>query len=276
MKELWVKGLYAKYYPGEKGTVILIHGLLSSHPEFFDYPEKINERGYATLLLDLEGHGRSRGKRGFESVSKNVENIKTWTEYLQRKDALKKPLILLGHSLGAATVIYALARNIGDAGVAIAPPSTIREELGIGERILLPIIYGLGRLWERITGKDFYISYRVNYRAIYRDAHIAEKAEKMNFLGNKLWIGSYNPLMSLDTVAQARKVRKPCLVIIPSEDGVVRPEHQRKVYESLSGEKELYIARGYGHSVMGEDRGDVIATILQFLEKQRNRLLRIQ
>ncbi len=271
MQELIVDGLYGRYYSGSKGTIIMVHGLLSSMGEFYDYPEKFSKEGYAVLIIDLEGHGKSKGKRGFESVEKNVANIKKWVEYLQKKDMLKEPLILIGHSLGAATVIYALAEGIGDLGVAIAPPSSIKEELKAGERIILPLIYQIGKLKEKLTGKDFYVKYRVNYEALFENPENAEKAKNIGYLDDKLWIGSYRPLMSLDTISKARKVNKPCLVISPEKDRVVKPENEKRVYDALGGEKEFYLAKGYGHSIMIEDRGDVFAKIFEFLENQRDK-----
>ncbi len=269
MQEIIVDGLYGRYYPGSKGTIIMVHGLLSSMGEFYDYPEKFSNEGYAVLIIDLEGHGRSEGKIGFESVEKNIENIKRWVEYLKKNGMLKKPLILIGHSLGAATVIYALAEGIGDFGVAIAPPSSIKEELKAGERIMLPLIYQIGKLKEKLTGKDFYIKYRVDYSSLFENPENAKKAREMGYLDNKLWMGSYKPLMSLDTISKARKVNKPCLVVSPEKDKVVKPENERRVYDALGGEKEFYLAKGYGHSIMIEDHGDVFAKILEFLERQR-------
>ncbi len=269
--ELRVSDLYAQYYPGYKGTVFLIHGLLSSMGEFGDYPKRINERGYAVLAIDLEGHGKSGGKRGFESVKKNLKNIETWIHYLEDRGMLKRPLIIIGHSLGAATTIYALASNIGDIGIAIAPPASIKRELKTQERIFLPLIYYMGTLWERISGKDFYIKYRVDYQAIYNDPEIARKAEEIGFLGDRLWIGSYKPLMELDVISQAKRVKKPCLIIVPEKDRVVNPLQGREIYEALQGEKEIYFAKGYGHSVMLEDKGDVIKRIIEFMEEQINK-----
>ena len=271
MMELRVDNLYAQYYPGYKGTVLLVHGLLSSMGEFGDYGEKINKKGYAVLAIDLEGHGKSGGKRGYESVEQNLKNIRTWLDYLENKEMLPKPVIIIGHSLGAATTIYALASNMGDAGIAIAPPSSIKKELKGHERIFLPLIYYFGTFWERVSGREVYIHYRVDYNAIYNDSAVAEKAKNLGFLGDKLWIGSYKPLMELDVVSQARRVKKPCLVIVPTGDKVVNPENGKAVYEALSGEKELYMPEGYGHSVMLEDRGDVLKKIVEFLERQTNK-----
>ncbi len=271
MKSINIEDLWGCYYPGNKGTVIMLHGLLSSHLEFFDYPERINAYGYGVLVLDFEGHGKSRGKRGYENIEKNIEVLKRWIKYLKKSGNLKKPLILLGHSLGAATVIYALAERIGDIGIAIAPPSSIKEELGVGERIFLPLIHIFGRIWEIITGKSFYLKYRVNYEILYTDKKMAEKAKRMGFLDDKLWIGSYKPLMSVDTVSQARKVKRPCMIVIPTEDKVVNPQNARKVYDALNGPKFLYLARSYGHSVMGEDSGEILSAIIGYIEKQRNK-----
>jgi len=271
MQELFVDGLYGRYYSGSMGTIIMVHGLLSSLGEFYDYPEKFNKEGYAVLIIDLEGHGRSKGKRGFESVEKNLRNIRKWVDYLKNNDMLKEPLILMGHSLGAATVIYALAEGMGDLGVAIAPPASIKEELKAGERIMLPLIYQIGKLKEKLTGKDFYIKYRVDYDALFENNENAKKAKDIGYLDDRLWIGSYKPLMSLDTISKAKKVNKPCLVISPEKDRVVKPENERRVYDALAGEKEFYLAKGYGHSIMIEDRGDVFAKILEFLEKQRDK-----
>jgi pimeloyl-ACP methyl ester carboxylesterase len=272
MMELRTGNLYAQYYPGYKGTVLLVHGLLSSMGEFGDYPVKINEKGYAVLALDLEGHGKSGGKKGYESVEKNVENIKTWVDYLENRKMLKEPIIIIGHSLGAATTIYALASGIGDMGIAIAPPASIKMELKVHERLFLPLIYHFGTLWEKMSGRDFYIKYRVNYSSIYNNPEIAKRAENIGFLGDRLWIGSYPSLMKLDTLAQAKKVNKPCLVIVPDDDRVVNPMNGKMVYESLNGEKELYVAKGYGHSVMLEDRGDVIKKIIEFMERHRGEI----
>ena len=265
MEEKIIRGLYTKYYPGTRATVIVMHGMLSSMGEFFDYPEKINSKGYAVLIFDFSGHGKSKGIQGYENMNKNLDDLKKILDFI-RENSMPRPIILLGHSLGAATVIYALARGMGDIGVAIAPPTTIRDEMNTGEKILLPLIYSLGIIYEKISGKKFYIKYRANYESIYVKKETAEKAREMNFLGNRIWIGSYKPLMKTDTVDEARNVKKPCLIVVPTQDKLVNPQHGKMLFENLNGIKEIYLAKGYNHSVMGEDKGDVISAILEFIE----------
>jgi len=265
MKEFNIDGIYGKYYPGTKGTFVLLHGLLSSMGEFFDYPERINSRGYGVIIFDFSGHGKSEGIVGFESMDKNLKDLQRVLEHFLSK--VSKPIILLGHSLGAATVIYALAHGMGDMGVAIAPPASIRGEMKAGEKALLPVIYLFGQLYEKVSKKRFYIKYRAKYDTIFMREETVAKARKLGFLCDKIWIGSYKPLMKIDAERIANKVTKPCLVIVPSEDRLVNPQSGKRVYAALSGKKELYIAEGYNHSVMGEDSGEIIEKIMSFVEK---------
>ena len=266
MRELKIDGLYAKYYPGNKDTVIIMHGLLSSMGEFFDYPEKINSQGYNVIIFDFSGHGKSDGIRGYESMDKNLADLEKILKFARKENPDGK-IVLLGHSLGAATVIYALARNMGDIGIAIAPPSSIKDEMKVGERIILPVMYFLGILYEKISKKRFYIKYRANYVGIYRREETAEKAKNIGFLGDKIWINSYKPLLKINALNEAKKVNMPCLIIVPTEDKLVNPEHGKLVYENLKGKKEIYCAEGYNHSVMGEDSGEILGKILEFIHK---------
>ncbi len=268
MEEFNVDGLYGRYYPGERGTFILIHGLLSSSGEFFDYPEKINEQGFAVIVFDLSGHGKSDGVRGYESMDKNLEDLKKIVEHFQGK--VVPPIILLGHSLGAATVIYALAEGIGEMGIAIAPPASIKGEMKLSERLILPVVYGIGRVYRAIRKKPLYINYRAKYDTIFIKEETVKKAREMGFLGDKICMDSYPELMKIDTVEMAKKVQVPCLVITPEKDRLVNPDGQRRVYEALNGPKSYYIARGYNHSVMGEDAGEIFSEIINFVEEYAN------
>ena len=268
MEEVKVNGLYGKYYQGNEHTVIIMHGLLSSMGEFFDYPEKINSAGYSVLIFDFSGHGRSEGIRGYESIEKNIDDLKKIVDFARSRNDGK--IVLLGHSLGAATVIYALARGMGDLGIAIAPPGRIKDELSSGERMMLPLIYAIGRFYEITSKKRFYIKYRVNYQNLFKSRETVEKAEKMGFLGNKIWIGSYKPLMEMDAFKEAGRVKKPCMIVIPTEDKVVNPEHGKAIYHNLGDGKEMYLARGYNHSLMGEDSGEIMEKILDFIRRNLN------
>ena len=271
MEEFRYDGIWGRYYSGDKGTFILLHGLLSSSSEFFDYPEKIALRGYGVIIFDFSGHGKSEGIAGFESMQKNIDDLKKVLKYFKGK--ISNPIILLGHSLGAATVIFALSERLADIGIAIAPPASIYSELKTGEKIILPILYRFGRVYEQLTKKRFYIKYRANYDTIYTKKETIEMAKKSGFLGDKIWLGSYPYLTEIDTISVAKKVHQPCLIVTPSNDKLVKPKNQREVYENISGEKGYYIANGYNHSVMGEDNGEIIELIFQFVSKYGHKKL---
>jgi 2-succinyl-6-hydroxy-2,4-cyclohexadiene-1-carboxylate synthase len=90
-------------HSGQGAPVILIHGLAASLFDWIDLIPELNSAGYAAYALDLLGHGKS-GKPNRVS-DYNIENVYTdfsnWIDSL----GLKKPLVLIGHSLGGYLAI---------------------------------------------------------------------------------------------------------------------------------------------------------------------------
>ena len=90
--------------------VIVVHGFTSSHIDMINRAQKFNELNNNVLLIDLRGHGDSEGKYITMGI-KDSEDIKTWCEYLVKKQGAKK-IILYGVSMGAASVMMSLDKNL--------------------------------------------------------------------------------------------------------------------------------------------------------------------
>lgn len=46
--------------PGSHAAIVFAHGLLSTHQEYGDYPEKFCKRGYLTLAIDFRDTARAK------------------------------------------------------------------------------------------------------------------------------------------------------------------------------------------------------------------------
>lgn len=60
--------LHHARYPatrGEHGYVYLFHGYKEYHGRYLPFIRKLNEQGYTVFSMDLVGHGRSEGDRGY-------------------------------------------------------------------------------------------------------------------------------------------------------------------------------------------------------------------
>lgn len=87
--------IFYRYEKGKTPTLVFIHGggvnsLCWKHQ--FEY---FKQKKYSLLILDLRGHGRSKGKR----KANNFKNYAKDLELILQKENIKN-IILIGHSMG--------------------------------------------------------------------------------------------------------------------------------------------------------------------------------
>lgn len=120
---LLLKGMI--YSPGEdaRAVVIFVHGL-GEHIQRYNYwSEQFRKEGIGFAGLDLPGHGRSEGRRGY---------IRSYTQTDEMIDILLTtcsktfpgvPLIIYGHSLGGGIVLdYLIRKNPKIKGAIVTSP----------------------------------------------------------------------------------------------------------------------------------------------------------
>lgn len=84
-----------------KGVIVLIHGMGEHFGRYYHVAKFFETIGYATIGMDLRGHGKSEGKKGHTTSYDQLMNdidllIKKANELF-----VGKPVILYGHSMGA-------------------------------------------------------------------------------------------------------------------------------------------------------------------------------
>lgn len=89
-----------------KAAIVFLHGF-GEHTGLYDrYAAALATRGIALWALDHPGHGRSDGRRGYiESLPALSANGRMLLN-LVAEQLPGVPIILQGHSLGAATALY--------------------------------------------------------------------------------------------------------------------------------------------------------------------------
>lgn len=82
-------------------VVAFLHGIAAQSKLYLPLADSLAQRGIATALLDLRGHGRSGGPRGdVPSLDALVRDVRLFLDTLRHTFPGKK-VILGGHSLGA-------------------------------------------------------------------------------------------------------------------------------------------------------------------------------
>lgn len=96
--------LFFQLWPVEnpRGTMVVTHGLAEHGECYHNLAKSLQSDGWETYAIDLRGHGRSEGKRGFvRGFQDYISDLKTFVELVaeQRKNKAI-PLVLFGHSMG--------------------------------------------------------------------------------------------------------------------------------------------------------------------------------
>lgn len=85
-------------WPGREKTILLVHGWESNSGRWEETILKLKETGYSIVAFDGPAHGQSTGAR-FDGIL-YAECIKTVVDFY-------KPNVIIGHSVGGMSAIYA-------------------------------------------------------------------------------------------------------------------------------------------------------------------------
>ncbi|WP_046180112.1 alpha/beta fold hydrolase [Domibacillus tundrae] len=145
-KELGDKQIQIADYPGEKGTVIAIHGLTGTHKNMNYYAEAL-KGDYRFIAIDLRGRGNSSQADEHTSIYRHAEDIIHLIEAMN----IENP-ILLGHSMGAfISMIVASQLKSVRAVVLLDGAASMSDQQ---RDIVKP---SLGRLSKQFDSKESYL-----------------------------------------------------------------------------------------------------------------------
>ncbi len=242
-------------------AVVLAHGYLALKEEFMDFPERLNQAGYAVLTFDFSGHGASEGERGYYTEETHLDDLSRAVKALKgHPDIDSKRLFVLGFSVGNFSTLRMLAAR-GDeflGGIAVAPPAQLRQatkpfEFGLYQGVYQNVAKPLFQLF------GFHL--RVPYKFKLEDCF--ESPEAAAIAKSKLDLQSQMPVTNFpylgggaDNVRVAATITRPMLVTVGSEDRVILNPQSREVYEALASEDKQWVRFvGSGHNLMGDVQG---------------------
>jgi len=109
---------------GAEPLVVLVHGWGAHHGTVLLLADQLRTRGVDSLLFDIQGHGRNelRPVVTIRHIRDDVMDVVAWA----RARAPGRPLVLVGHSMGGAASVLAVAEGAAvDALALIATPADV-------------------------------------------------------------------------------------------------------------------------------------------------------
>ncbi|MBQ4071567.1 MAG: alpha/beta fold hydrolase [Clostridia bacterium] len=138
---------------------ILFHGFRSSwQRDMSAIVPIVTARGHNVLLVDQRAHGESEGRVISYGINESGDAAR-WVDYVIRRFGEDVRIVLVGISMGAATVICAAGRGLPDNVKAVVADSPFSSATDIickvgsrGNKRAVPVISFFARLGARLFG----------------------------------------------------------------------------------------------------------------------------
>lgn len=211
--------LYGKYYHTADGAPLAIFfhgyrcgGIRDGNGGFI----LSKKRGYNVLLVDQRAHGKSEGKVMTFGIKERLDCLQ-WVAYANERFGKETPIILMGISMGASTVLMAAGEELPEnvrcviADCPFSSPKEIIQTVMRSRKMPVWLLYPLAKLSAGVYGGF--------------------------------------DLEETSATEAVKKSRLPILFIHGDDDRFV-PCHMGQVcYEACASQKRIFLVKGAGHGL---------------------------
>lgn len=218
------------YGEPDNGVVLLVHSIRSNRLEMLSRARFLNEQGYSVLLIDLQAHGESPGKR-ITFGARESESVEAAVTFLRETFPHEK-IGAIGVSLGAAAIVLAKHTIKLDAVILESLHPTLEE--AVENRLKLHFgDYGSALLSLILFQFSFYLDI---------------------------------PIDELSPITEIDNLNTPLLLISGTNDAHTTLPETERLFAAAREPKEIWIVPGAGHFNMHSYAGRTYENrILDFL-----------
>jgi alpha-beta hydrolase superfamily lysophospholipase len=251
--------------PGDntRAGVIFVHGIGEHTGRYSNWVKRFTEKGIACAGVDLPGHGRSDGKRGYikdYGVTREMLDIMVG-QY--RKTFPGTPLFLYGHSLGGGIVLqYIIESNPPLNGAVISSP--FLKLAFEPARIKLILADVMKSIMPSLVQPSGLIAKHISH-----DQKVVDDYVNDPLVHDRISVSLYHSAMSAAAFAldKASEIKIPLFLIHGSDDLLTSPEGSREL-ASKNDKIQLRIWEGGYHELHNEPFKDsVFAEIMAWMNK---------
>jgi alpha-beta hydrolase superfamily lysophospholipase len=251
----------------------IIHGYGEHAGRYLAFMRWMAERGVVCEAIDLRGHGRSPGPRGFVSRwERYLDDVKAFLEAPGLREDQALPRFVLGHSHGgliaAAAAEQGLLASAGVTGCILCSPYlATRLPNSLGRRLLAVVA---NVLWPRLK-----VATGLQWQWLTSDREMVDESRTDALLSRTATPRWYRTMLAARrrVVAQAREFTLPLLCLAGESDIVADPAATADFFRRAgSADKSLYVYPNHVHELLRETgREKIFADILKWVEARVGR-----
>lgn len=251
--------------PDCRGVVLLVHGF-GEHSGRYAHSVVpfLNAQGFAVVLYDHIGHGRSDGKRGYGPALDGQLDLLNFIKVKAMEWYADLPCYLYGHSMGGNLVLnYGIRRGKGVKGI-IASSPYLRLAYSPPKWKLLA-----GKVLNRIAPKVSLPS-GLDVEGISRIPEERKQYETDLLVHDRISPGYYFPIIKAGewAIANASELKVPTLILHGGADKIVDVGASREFHNN-SSVTSLKILEGGFHELHHDlARDEFLNHLKGWLEKQ--------
>jgi len=238
--------------PVGQPVLVVSHGAGEFKENYLELASYLADRGIASLLLDMHGHGASGGRPFHVSMREWVSDISAALDYLEtRVDVDPERIGALGLSSGGSAILEAA---VCDSRLKALIPldATVMNTLPAGVSLTMRLLSLIGWVKRMLTRKDLRISIiklldevpMASDPAI--NARLKVDPGKLKAFMNFPMPGAADAFF-VDTIRRVPAIKAPTLVIWGADDQLDPVSTAHILFQALSCEKGLEIIEGNGH-----------------------------
>ena len=234
-----------------KGCLLITHGI-SEHSDCYDHVARaLAEKGWFVFAWDLQGHGKSQGKRGyikdFTQFSKDLTSV---VNKIKEDETIpSQNFHLFGHSMGGLITLQCMISDY-----APRVQSVICSSPCLGIAVEVPKIKELASQWLNQFWPTLTLENEVQHHKLSRDPEKVKSYSKDPLRHTKisapLYIGMTQAIESVNS--NADQLKTPLFMQVSGQDKIVDPQASLNFYKKVEGQKQLKLYEDSFHEVYND------------------------
>jgi alpha-beta hydrolase superfamily lysophospholipase len=253
--------------------VIVSHGAGDQKENYLELAQHLAQNGFASLLVDMHGHGASGGHPFQVRMKEWVADLQAAADYLEtREDIDSAKIAAFGLSSGGTAILEASVVDSRFKAL-IVLDGTVKNTLPPGATLKMTLLGWIGALKRVVTGTDLKVSLLDMLKDLEICAdpdineHIRSQPGKLRAFAKFPLPGAIEAFF-VDTIKRVHLVKAPTLVIWGEEDKLDPVSTAHELFAKLRCQKDLKIIPGNGHAGhLDRHRQQVLEATAEWLQR---------